>query len=138
MLHLVLDRHSGVPVFRQIVDQIRRQAASGAFEHGEELPSTRRLAADHQVNPMTVSKAFAELEREGVLERRPGRPHVIAAAGISSVDAELDAALEPLVQVVRQLDIPSEQAVRRFAALLAKGRKTRSTGSRSTKRRSKS
>lgn len=128
MLHLLLDRHNGVPVFRQIVDQIRRQAASGDLPPGEELPSTRKLAAEQGVNPMTVSKAFAELEREGVLDRRPGRPHVVAQLGAPSPEAELDAALAPLVQAVRQLGIPTEQAVRRFAALLDQGRKAPSSG----------
>ena len=73
---LVVDPHSGIPVYRQIVEQIRFQVAGGLLEPGQEIPSTRALSARLGVNPMTVSKAFGLLEQDGVLERRPGRPHV--------------------------------------------------------------
>ena len=63
LLHL--DRHSGVPVFRQIQDQVRFLVASGVLKAGAELPSTRALAADLGLNPMTVSKAYAERTKQG-------------------------------------------------------------------------
>ena len=107
-------------------------------DRGTELPSTRKLAAEHQVNPMTVSKAFAELEREGVLERRPGRPHVVAQLGAPDPIAELDAALEPLVQVALQLGLSPELAVRRFEALLKAAQDTRSDTGAPSRRRSSS
>ena len=74
---VVVDPSSGVPVFRQLMDQIRLQIASGLLGPGDELPPTRAMSADLGVNPMTVSKAYNLLEREGVLERRPGRPLVV-------------------------------------------------------------
>lgn len=117
---LLLDRHAGTPVYRQIVDQVRFQVASGVLEAGLELPSTRGLAAEHGLNPMTVSKAYAELEREGVLERRPGLPHVVAARPAADSEAdreeELARALEPAVKAAKQLGIAPE----RCAALLAR------------------
>ena len=69
---LVVDRHNGVPAYRQIMDQIRFQIASGVLRPGDALASTRSLSAELGLNPMTVSKAYGYLEKEGVLERRPG------------------------------------------------------------------
>jgi len=123
MLLLLLDRNSGTPVYRQIVDQVRFQAASGVLGACEELPSTRALAARYGVNPMTVSKALGELEREGVLERRPGRSHVVAARAARQVrgerKSELARALEPAVQAALQLEIDPDEAAALFARLLA-------------------
>ncbi|MEM8709323.1 MAG: GntR family transcriptional regulator [Planctomycetota bacterium] len=121
--HCLLDRHSGEPVYRQIVDQVRYQVASGALAVGDELPSTRGFGAAHGVNPMTVSKAYAELERLGVIERRPGLPSVIAARSSdeSATDAkeELRRVLRPSVTVVRQLGVDPEVAIRVLRDLLA-------------------
>ena len=67
-LLILIDPSSGVPVYRQLVEQIRFGVASGLLASGEEIPSTRALSARLGVNPMTVSKAFGLLEQEGVLE----------------------------------------------------------------------
>ena len=69
---LELDSHSGVPLYRQMVDQIRRQVLTGRLGAGEQLPSVRELAGQLKVNPMTVSKSYSLLEMEQVLERRRG------------------------------------------------------------------
>ena len=68
-----------VPIYRQIVEQVRRRIASGSLAAGEELPSVRALALEHAINPMTVSKAYSLLEAEGLLERRRGMGMVVAA-----------------------------------------------------------
>lgn len=67
-----LDNHSGVPIFRQIQDQIRQQILAGQLATGAQLSPVRDLAIQIRVNPMTVSKAYALLEAEGLLERRRG------------------------------------------------------------------
>jgi GntR family transcriptional regulator len=64
---------SGMPIYLQIVDQIRAAAASGALRSGEALPSIRPLAEELRVNRNTVAKAYAELESQGVIETLPGR-----------------------------------------------------------------
>ena len=69
---LELDNHSGVPIYRQVVDQVRRQVLTGRLGVGEQLPSVREMAGRLKVNPMTVSKAYSLLEGEKVLERRRG------------------------------------------------------------------
>ena len=117
-----VDPHSGVPVYRQLIEQIRFHVASGLLRSGDEVPSTRALSAALGVNPMTISKAFQLLEQEGVLERRPGLPSVISAgAGGEPVTARLDqlrAGLRPAATMARQLGVTPAEAVTVFRALL--------------------
>ena len=119
---LIVDPHSGIPVYRQIVEQIRFNVASGLLEPGEEIPSTRALSARLGVNPMTVSKAFGLLEEDGVLESRPGRPHVVRERRGRTVRAtrleQLEQALRPMATKTRQLNIEPDTAVKIFRRLL--------------------
>jgi len=69
---IVVDPHSGVPVYRQLMDQIKFHIASGLLRPGDELPSTRALSSELGVNPMTISKAYGFLVEEGLVERRRG------------------------------------------------------------------
>jgi GntR family transcriptional regulator len=124
-LVVVIDPGSGVPVYRQIVDQVRFQVAGGVLPPGTELPSTRVLAQELGINPMTVSKAYGLLEEAGLLERRPGLPLVVRDATPRTLEAEreaqLRAALEPAARSVRQLGVDPERAVRVFRELLGEG-----------------
>ncbi len=119
---LVLDRHSGLPVYRQIMDQIRFAVASGVLAAGDELPSTRVLSAEHGLNPMTVSKAYGLLEREGVVERRPGRSLVVPPRPAQDAEAErteqLRASLRSVAVIARQLGIDRVRALEIFGSLL--------------------
>jgi GntR family transcriptional regulator len=74
-----LDPHSGIPIYRQLQEQVRRLVAGGQLKAGTQLPSVRDLALAHAVNPMTVSKAYSLLEAEGLLQRNRGRPMTVAA-----------------------------------------------------------
>lgn len=67
-----LDPHSGVPVYRQIIDQVAGGIAAGALTGGDQLPTVRRLAVDLAINPNTVIRAYRELEIRGVLETQQG------------------------------------------------------------------
>lgn len=69
---------SGIPIWRQITDQVRWAAVSGAAAPGDPLPSVRALAEQLVVNPNTVARAYAELARDGVVEAHPGRGCVFA------------------------------------------------------------
>ena len=71
---------SSEPIYRQLMDQLRRRVAAGQWVAGQALPSVRELAAELTLHPMTISKAYSLLELEGLLERRRGLPMVIAAA----------------------------------------------------------
>lgn len=118
-----VDRHSGVPVFRQLEEQVRLLVAAGRLRVGDELPSTRALAAELGLNPMTVSKVYGHLERERVLERRPGLALVVAARSKPELAAERRAELErrlvSVVGVVRQLGMDHDEALEVFQRLLA-------------------
>jgi DNA-binding transcriptional regulator YhcF (GntR family) len=120
---IVVDPHSGVPVYRQLMDQVKFHVASGLMKPGDPLPSTRTLSSELGVNPMTVSKAYGYLEIEGVIERRPGRPLVVKAAPQQEMRlrklGQLRESLAPTVTVVRQLEIGHDEAVTIFAAMLA-------------------
>ena len=72
MINFVLDYSSGVPVCRQIIDQIRFGIASGQLKLGEQLPTVRALAVELKVNLNTVSKAYKELEIKNILETQQG------------------------------------------------------------------
>lgn len=134
LLHV--DRHSGVPVYRQLEDQIRLAVATGRLAPGEELPSTRVLARELGLNPMTVSKVYARLERDGVLERRPGLPVVVRERAADEETAqrlaELERRLEPLAHLARRLGIPPGEAAAIYRRLIEaeQGAPTEGGGSR--------
>ncbi len=119
---IVVDPHSGVPVYRQLIDQIKFHIASGMLRAGDELPSTRSLSAELGVNPMTVSKAYSYLEIENVVERRPGRPLVVKRFGNEEIErSRLDQVRKSLsgaVTVVRQLGVADDTAVDIFREML--------------------
>jgi GntR family transcriptional regulator len=79
MISFALDAKSGVPIYRQIQDQIRYGIASGRLRPGEQLPTVRALAVDLSVNPNTVIKAYTELERQGVLTTEQGSGTFVAS-----------------------------------------------------------
>ena len=74
----ILSTHASEPIYRQLVDQVRRYVVGGQWAAGFELPSVRQVAADHAINPMTVSKAYSLLELEGLLSRKRGMGMVVA------------------------------------------------------------
>jgi GntR family transcriptional regulator len=119
---IVIDSHSGVPVYRQIVDQVRFQVASGLLRPGDELPSTRALSQELGVNPMTVSKSWGLLEEEGVLTRRPGLPLVVsersARESQRARESQLVELLEPVAVAARQLGMGPAEALEVFRGLL--------------------
>ncbi len=119
---ILVDPHSGVPVYRQLMDQIKFHVASGLVKPGEELPSTRSLSSRLGVNPMTISKAYSYLIMEGVVERRPGRPLIVKAFDSEqNQERKLDRLRESLattVTVVKQLGIEPETALNTFREML--------------------
>ena len=72
MIDFKLDPKSGIPYYRQILDQIRYGIATGSLKLGEQLPTVRALAVELKVNLNTVSKAYKELEIQKILETQQG------------------------------------------------------------------
>ena len=120
---IVVDPQSDVPVYRQLMEQIKLLIASGQLEPGDELPSTRTLSSELGVNPMTISKAYSYLERDEVLERRPGRPLVVKDFDVEELRVRkidlLREGLAPVVTMVRQLHLEEREAVRVLKEMLS-------------------
>ena len=83
-----LDLASGVPVYRQIIDQVMSGMAAGALKAGQQLPTVRQLAVDLAVNPNTVVRAYRELEIRGVLETQQGTGTFLSQRKVKRDDAE--------------------------------------------------
>jgi GntR family transcriptional regulator len=82
-----IDVHSGVPIYVQVADQVRRAIEAGSLRSGERLPTVRRLARELSVAPNTIVKAYSELQRVGLVESRPGVGTVVAE-GVEEVARE--------------------------------------------------
>ncbi|HVN70058.1 MAG TPA: GntR family transcriptional regulator [Candidatus Binatia bacterium] len=80
---LTVDPRSGVPIYLQIVEQIKRSIALGVLQGGEQLPTVKQLAVDLTVNPNTVARAYRDLEREAVIETAPGRGSFVRADSVA-------------------------------------------------------
>lgn len=91
-----LDPQSGVPVYRQIIDQVAGGLASGSLAVGDQLPTVRQLAVDLAINPNTVIRAYRELEIRGVLETQQGTGTFISQRKVQRDDAERQRRLSQL------------------------------------------
>jgi|SRR5579859_4695255 len=83
-----LDLHTGVPVYRQIIDQVRSGIAAGSLTGGDQLPTVRQLAVDLAINPNTVMRAYRELELGGLLETHQGTGTFISEKKLEKKSAE--------------------------------------------------
>ncbi|MGC2446129.1 MAG: GntR family transcriptional regulator [Candidatus Sulfotelmatobacter sp.] len=85
-----LDLHTGVPVYRQLIDQVRAGIASSKLTAGDQLPTVRQLAVDLEINPNTVMRAYRELELGGMLETHQGTGTFISDKKLEKKSAERD------------------------------------------------
>jgi len=103
---LQLDLRSGVPVYRQIMDQVLGAVASGRLTSGDQLPTVRQLAVDLSINPNTVIRAYRELEIRGFLDTHQGSGTFISEQRVEQNDEER----------VRKLDLIVSDAIARAGA----------------------
>src|SRR5579871_2182104 len=96
IFHFRLDAHSGVPVYRQLIDQVQAGIASGALASGHQLPTVRQVAVDLAINPNTVLRAYRELEIRGVLDTQQGTGTFISDRKPQRNDGERDRRLDQL------------------------------------------
>ncbi len=92
-----LDFRSGVPVYRQIIDQVMGGIASGTLAGGDQLPTVRQVAVDLSINPNTVMRAYRELEIRGVLETQQGTGTFVSQQKVKPDDIERQRQLNQLV-----------------------------------------
>ena len=83
-----LDLHSGVPVYRQIIDQVLGHIATNTLGPGDQLPTVRQVAVDLAINPNTVQRAYRELEIRGVLETQQGTGTFISQQRVKRDEVE--------------------------------------------------
>ena len=101
--------NSGLPIYRQLVDQVRRHVATGRLQLGAFLPSVRQAALELQINPMTVSKAYSLLEREGFVEMVRGQGMRVAERGGTTGNVSVKQRQEQLLPLARQLAAEAHQ-----------------------------
>jgi DNA-binding transcriptional regulator YhcF (GntR family) len=92
-----LDAGSGVPVYRQLIDQVTGGMAAGLLEAGDQLPTVRQVAVDLSINPNTVVRAYRELEIRGVLETQQGTGTFISRQKVRRDEVERQRQLGQIV-----------------------------------------
>jgi GntR family transcriptional regulator len=114
-----VDPHTGVPIYLQLSEQVKRSVALGVLSPGEQLPTVKQLASDLIINPNTVARAYRELERDGVIETSVGRgsfvraDHAVdtAATALSEVAAS---SFNTAVREGKSMGLRRQQAVEIF------------------------
>lgn len=92
-----LDPHSGVPVYRQLIDQVQAAIATGAVSVGDQLPTVRRVAVDLTINPNTVVRAYREMEVRGILDTQQGSGTFISENQVKPSKGDRERQLSQLV-----------------------------------------
>jgi GntR family transcriptional regulator len=100
--------NSGIPIYRQVFDQVVRQVDCGKLPKDELLPSVRQLAAELGVNPMTISRAYSLLESEGIVARKRGIGMVVIKKAEKPIDY-LRPTIQQLVSDAKQLGLSQTQ-----------------------------
>jgi GntR family transcriptional regulator len=93
-----IDVKSGVPFYRQIIDQVKSAIATGAISAGDRLPTVRQLAVDLSINPNTVSRAYTELELTGLVETHMGSGTFVGNKKVKQDDIERRRLLDEICQ----------------------------------------
>ncbi|MGH8205309.1 MAG: GntR family transcriptional regulator [Steroidobacteraceae bacterium] len=124
-----LNHSSGIPVYVQLMQQIRHGVETGALRAGERLPTIRSLAEELVINPNTVVRAYRELEHEGVVELRQGSGAYIGAAVVERgrVMSKAGKLIGSAIERLAALDLSEEEIRRIVESELAAARKKRST-----------
>jgi len=97
-LKITIDAKSGVPFYRQIIDQVKTAMAVGRIEPGDRLPTVRQLAVDLSINPNTVSRAYTELELTGLVETQMGSGTFVGQRVVELDDLERKRILDQICQ----------------------------------------
>ncbi len=124
MIEFKMDAKSGVPFYRQIVDQIRYGIASKSLLPGEQLPTVRELAVRLELNPNTIRKSYSELEILGILDTQQGTGTFVSDREVEVAGAEKERMLrqicDELVARGQQYDLSLSQIVEHLQGRLAK------------------
>jgi GntR family transcriptional regulator len=121
-MQISIDERSSEPVFSQLISQIREAVKTGALKPGTPLPAIRQLAADLQVNPNTVAKAYRLLERDAVIETRGGKGSFIHPDGKKHSKIDLGAQAAPILSRIigslRELGLTDSEIRNAFTSVM--------------------
>jgi GntR family transcriptional regulator len=119
-----IDPKSAVPIYLQIIGQIRRQVAAGVLAPGDQLPSVRELAAQLIINPNTAARVYRDLERDGLLETRRGQGTYISPTAAALAESERKSLVsERMAEAVgeaRSLGLSDDAILKLFRDALAR------------------
>ena len=100
-----VDPRSGVPLYLQLIEQVKRAVVLGTLSPGEQLPTVKALALELTINPNTVARVYRELERDGVIETSPGRGSFVRNDGTAQTEGRRmadDVAQQSLADAIRE------------------------------------
>ena len=126
-----IDVHGGVPIYRQVIEQVKRLILTGQIPEGEQLESVANLSSRLKVNPMTISKAYGFLVEGGLVERRRGVGLFVAQLPDDTQkdikSTVLEEALRKAASLAVQMEIDEKAAISQFSELFTriKSRKVR-------------
>jgi GntR family transcriptional regulator len=114
-----VDPRSGVPLYLQLIEQVKRHVALGSLAPGEQLPTVKALALDLTINPNTVARAYRDLERDGIIETSPGRGSFVNSNGSSAnshraINDVADSILDNAIREVKNLGLDRAQVTATF------------------------
>lgn len=121
-MKLFVNTRSGVPIYKQLLQQLEKGIIGGIIGPGEQLPTVREMALELTVNPNTVARAYRELEYRGLIESVQGRGTYVSASfkapGMEERELLIRQKLDELLQEARQLEISPEKLERLFVESL--------------------
>ncbi len=121
-MHIFIDSRSGVPIYRQLIQQIENGILGGLLKPGQQLPTVREIALELTINPNTVARAYRELEQLGLLASYQGRGTFVSSsiAATDSKEKELiiKKGLNQLVKQAKQLNIHQDRLSELFGEVL--------------------
>jgi GntR family transcriptional regulator len=123
---------SGVPLYLQLMDQVKHAIETGALKAGDQLPTIRKVAEDLVMNPNTVVRAYRELQHEGIIELKHGSGAFVSEsiAGHTRVTRKAQTIVLTALERLAELGLTDEEIRRLFESDLAQLRAERSSGGR--------
>ncbi len=120
---ITVDPRSGVPLYLQLIEQVKRAVALGTLAAGERLPTVKQLALDLSINPNTVARAFRDLERDAIIETSPGRGSFVRSddavdASKRSVETLVEKTLDDAVREAKSVGLLRSQTQALLVAAL--------------------
>lgn len=102
---MLIDKHSRVPLYEQVIAQVERGILTGEFKADEQIPSVRQLSIELSVNPNTLQKAYAELERRGLCYSVPGNGRFVSKDAETKLRTMRRELIERVEQLARELKL---------------------------------